>query len=181
MRRKDWFVRLPIGLAAAIAVSAMAVAEGKNAYPTPVNGQITDIIAPADADGNGKVDPAEWAAHGNAIFSRLDTDGNGSIDEKELDQRIKALADASITIINQSSGTVRIAIYKPIVQATSDQATTEAVETRPEHTRAILSVLDQDKDGMISRPEFQKMHDQTFADLDTAKDGTIVIGGKKPQ
>jgi EF hand len=74
--------RLTVLLAIAGMVAAAKIATA--AYPTPVNGMITDAIAGIDRNENGSIEADEWHVAGDRTFAAIDSDRDGNISREEF-------------------------------------------------------------------------------------------------
>ncbi|MCX7360583.1 MAG: EF-hand domain-containing protein [Alphaproteobacteria bacterium] len=97
-----------------------------------------------DANGDGFVDRAEWAAGQEARFRQLDTDKDGKLSQDELFARTPA---AGRNVVPDDRQVQRQARF--------------------------FRELDTDKDGFVSKAEFLAQTERNFARCDLDKDGRI--------
>lgn len=98
-----------------------------------------------DANGDGRVTRAEYAAGQQAKFAKLDTNADGAISPEEVSAGLQ-------------KKTSKLKFW-----AKDDNASgTE-----------MLSAFDQNTDGQITRAEFESGAEARFAGLDTDKDGAL--------
>jgi len=158
--------RLALLSCVALGVAAPAFAEG-------AGGPGGGLFKAADTNKDGVVDQSEFQASRDKWFAELDTNKDGFISTDEL----KAFGDKMHAEWQQkhadADGT----------QAAPDASRSERM------TQHILARVDTDKDGKISRAEFDTESTALFKRLDKNSDGKIAAdevpahhwGGKGPQ
>ena len=71
---------IPVAITFALGLAGVATA----AFPTSVNGQITDAVMALDANENAAIDRDEWKKAGEVTFDAVDSDGDGQIGRSEF-------------------------------------------------------------------------------------------------
>lgn len=122
-----------------------------------------EMFAKMDANKDGKLDQADRGAHRAQMFERLDAnkDGNVSRDEFAAAHQRKA-GDAKAT------GERKLGEHR--------------MGKRGGHMgggRTMLQMADANKDGAISRDEFQAAHARMFDMADANKDGQLTAAERK--
>ncbi len=142
----------------ALVVSALLLAacaapdRGTNA-PLPLPSAAFDRI---DTDADGAVEVEEWNEAGSKVFASLDTDRGGAISPAELEAGFDSLDLNRDGVIDKGEADI------PSLDTDGD-----SVISRVEwHGAIIQQKLDINRDGSVSRAEFEAHQRQTFATED---------------
>ena len=130
---------------AALAGSAHAASHARDTF-----------IKEQDQNGDGVVSKDEFAATRAIQFAKTDADGNGVLSRAEYVGEFKARLEKRL--------------------ATDDRTTEKKEEERVRQMRQAdvrFDVLDSDKSGAITRPEFDYSGWRMFVHHDTNSDGTV--------
>ena len=156
-----------------ISIAIAALLLGGAAIAQPGGGR-------ADANGDGSLSRAEFTARIDKRFARLDADGNGAVTADERGAR-KALrgktagakpdrvARRFAQIDTNDDGMVTLAEMQA---ADAGRAARKAARGGQAKVRG-LGRVDADRNGVISRTEFQARALTRFARLDTNRDGLL--------
>ena len=149
--------RLVLLTFAAATLSTAALAD------SPQGGPHGGFLKAADANKDGVIDQSEFLASRDKWFADLDTNKDGFVTADEL----KAFGDK---------------MHAEWAKKHADQAASDAdkVGKKRDFSERILNRVDTDKDGKISKAEFDAAGQQMFAKLDENKDGKIE-GNEMPQ
>jgi len=130
----------------------------------------------ARADGAGH--------HGDRGFSRLDTDGDGAISRAEYEagrdkmfQRLDANNDGAFT--REEAAASAAAWHKKAAEA-GKTASPDREARHKQRAEKMFDDMDVNKDGKISKAEFNAAGEKLFARLDVNGDGKIVKGEGRP-
>jgi len=132
---------LPLLLTLLAAVPALAAPGDQTASPAPARPSNGGIMR-YDANKDGFVDRAEWAAGQESRFKQLDADKDGTLSKDEMYSRTRQTPGAT---------------------APNDRM----LERRDSYFRR----MDSDRDGTVSKAEFMSQADRNFARCDSDKDG----------
>lgn len=132
----------------ALPLAALALAAVSFAEETPGAPQPRPTLQAADADGDGAVSRAEFAAAHAARFARMDANNDGVIDASERPMR-------------------RPGPPRDGAAAQAAGAQEPPPRHRPRHNP------DADGDGRITRAEFEASHAALFDRLDSNDDGAL--------
>ena len=135
-------------------LAALAIAVAAPAYAAPHDG--ASFIHDYDADHDGKVTGAEFAAGRATRFRATDANGDGWVSEDEY------------------IGEYRTRLEQQL--ATSDRDEEKKTEERQRQMRQAhvrFGVLDRDKDKKMVKAEYDVSGSRAFAEQDDDKDGTI--------
>jgi len=139
-----------------IPLIAAAASIGFVALPAQAQHAGNAFLAAYDTNHDGKLPRAEYDAARAGRFAATDADKDGGISEAEYVGEFTARLDAQLA-------------------ASADSAEKKAEERtrqiRQTHVR--FGVLDTDKDGRISRAEYDAIAAKSFAEQDADKDGVI--------
>src|SRR5262249_18477196 len=136
---------------AAATLSTAALADG------PHGG----FLKAADANKDGVIDQSEFQASRDKWFADLDTNKDGFVTADEL----KAFGDKMHAESAKKHGDQ--------AQANSNGADTDKDGKKRDFGARIMERVDTDKDGKISKAEFDAAGQKMFAKLDENKDGKI--------
>jgi Ca2+-binding EF-hand superfamily protein len=125
--------------------------------PAAATGGVTaqQAIAQLDVNGDGKISVDEASQELKPHFSQFDTDSDGAIDEKE----VKALL--------------------PYINAEEDKSKEPASATGKLTAKQIISYMDKNGDGKISKDEASDELKPNFGYIDTNGDGAIDLKDAK--
>jgi Ca2+-binding EF-hand superfamily protein len=122
--------------------------------------------------------------HGERGFSMIDTDKDGAISKAEFATgrdkmflKLDANSDGSFT--REEAGAGAEAWRKKAAEA-GRTISPEREAKHKERAEKMFNDLDADKDGKISKAEFNSAGDKLFARLDVNADGKIVKGEGRP-
>ncbi|MDF3074329.1 MAG: hypothetical protein K0S54_1996 [Alphaproteobacteria bacterium] len=122
--------------------------------------------------------------HGDRGFSRIDSDKDGAISKAEfavgrdkMFQKFDANSDGAFTREEASAGAE--AWRKKAAEA-GKTISAEREAKHKERAGKMFNDLDADKDGKITKAEFNSAGDKLFAKLDVNADGKIVKGEGRP-
>jgi Ca2+-binding EF-hand superfamily protein len=125
--------------------------------PTPGRATAEQIISFMDKNGDGKISKDEASEELRPHFQSIDTNGDGAIDVKEA----QVMADYAKT---QGAG------------ATQPASPTEsAAASGPVTAKQIISSMDKNGDGKISKDEASEDLKLFFGDIDANGDGAIDV------
>ncbi|MGE0151385.1 MAG: EF-hand domain-containing protein [Reyranellaceae bacterium] len=123
--------------------------------------------------------------HGDRGFSRIDTDGDGAISKVEFEasrdkmfQKLDANSDGAFT---KEEATASAEAWRKKAAEAGRTASPEREAKHKERAEKMFNDLDLDKDGKISKAEFNAAGEKLFARFDTNGDGKIVKGEGRPQ
>lgn len=118
--------------------------------------ELNAFVADYDADKDGEVTAAEFDAGRSARFAATDANKDGWVSEAEYLAEYEVRLDAKLA-----------ASTEPAEEKTSQRLR----EVRQTHVR--FGVLDKDKDGKMSKAEYDASGARAFAQQDRNKDGKI--------
>jgi Ca2+-binding EF-hand superfamily protein len=136
-----------------VAATALATA----AYAAGPNGGHGGFLKSADLNKDGAIDQTEFQTTRDKWFADLDADKDGFVTADEL----KAFGDK---------------MHAEWAKKHGDQAATDNPDANKKHgdfSQRILNRVDTDKDGKISKAEFDAEGSKLFAKLDENSDGKI--------
>lgn len=124
-----------------IVAGALALAGLPSAFAGDAGAKLKEM----DADGDGRVTRAEYAAGAQMKFAKLDTNGDGVVSPEEVSAGAR-------------KKTSKLKFWEKDDKASGSE---------------MVSAFDQNTDGQITRDEQQVGVETKFAALDTNKDGAL--------
>ncbi|RJF86176.1 EF-hand domain-containing protein [Sphingomonas cavernae] len=172
---------LATGLGAMLLAGGIAIAQtgGDAGHPGMHRG---GGMHGADTNNDGTVTRAELTASLDQRFARLDTNGDGQITQAERDAQHKARADARFKALDaDGNGQVSRAEYdaahekRQAQRAERGEKTGERGEGRRWHRggRGTGGMMDANKDGTVTKAEFQSRALAMFDRADANKDSQV--------
>lgn len=137
--------RITRPLLALAALSLASPAALAQEAPAPGHSKL-EFLRTYDVDLDGVVTQAEYMARRGEAFARTDTGGDGLLDEAEYVSEYTVRLDAEL-------------------------AAQRAAQIRQAHVR--FGVMDGDRDGQMTRAEYEATAARTFQRLDTNGDGLV--------
>lgn len=137
--------RITRPLLALAALSLATPAALAQEAPAPGHSKL-EFLQTYDVDLDGVVTQAEYMARRGEAFARTDTGGDGLLDEAEYVSEYAVRLDAEL-------------------------AAQRAAQIRQAHVR--FGVMDGDRDGQMTRAEYEATAARTFQRLDTNGDGLV--------
>ncbi len=119
------------------------------------------FIGGYDANRDGRVYRAEYDALREARFKAADADGNGVLTEEEY--------------VAEYAGRLRSQY------AAASRPSDEMFERQLKQAVVRFSVIDRDRDGLLSVEENQAVALRTFEEHDTDKDGVVSVDDPEPK
>ena len=138
-------IAFPLALGLIVVAPALAAPHEGNAF-----------IHDYDADHDGKVTQAEFDAGRTARYKATDTNGDGWVSEAEY------VAEYSTRLEEQLKSFDR-----------GEEKKIEERQRQIRQTHVRFGVLDKDKDGKMSKAEYDASGARAFAEQDADKDGAI--------
>lgn len=138
--------------AAGVLAAALAAAGPALSAPHELNAFVADY----DADKDGEVTRAEFDAGRTARFAATDANGDGWVSEAEYLAEYEVRLDAKLATSDESA---------------EDKISHRQREIRQTHVR--FGVLDADKDGKMTKAEYDASGARAFAQQDRNKDSKI--------
>jgi hypothetical protein len=122
--------------------------------------------------------------HGQHGFSRVDTDKDGAISKAEfavgrdkMFQKFDANSDGSFT---REEATASAEAWRKKAAETGKTVSPERQAKHKDRAEKMFNDLDADKNGKITKAEFNAGGDKMFARMDVNGDGKIVKGEGRP-
>jgi hypothetical protein len=141
-------------------LAAVATAMAAPAFAAPHEGNA--FVHDYDADHDGKVTRAEFDAGRAARYKATDTNGDGWVSESEYVEEYRARLEKEL--------------------AASDRTPEKKEEERQRQIRQTyirFGVLDKDKDGKMTKAEYDVSGARAFSEQDADGDGTITAADVK--
>lgn len=164
------------GLAAAIGITLPAAAQQPSAGQMPQ--QHMQLFSRIDRDKDGTITKDEYKAYRDQMFARMDTNKDNAITKDEY------MAQGMMGGMRSQSGAAGTAGQRPMgmmgqqqmgqPQQMQPQAGQPSPSGQPMHGReARFTALDTNKDGVISKSEWDAETDRLFSARDRNKDGKL--------
>ncbi|WP_269716670.1 hypothetical protein [Caulobacter sp. NIBR2454] len=138
-------ILIAAAFAGLLATPALAAPHALNAF-----------VADYDADKNGEVTQAEFEAGRAARYKATDANGDGWVSDAEYLAEFEPRLDARLAKSDKSA---------------EDKLADRQREVRQTHVR--FGVLDKDKDGKMSKAEYDASGARAFAEQDKDKNGKV--------
>jgi len=134
--------------------------------------------------GGGHMGGGHMGGHGDHGFSRIDTDKDGAISKAEfavgrdtMFQKLDANSDGAFT---REEATAGAQAWRKKSTEAGKTMSPEREAKHKERAEKMFNDLDADKDGKITKAEFNAAGDKLFARMDVNADGKIVKGEGRP-